>query len=355
MPTPSDEMSARPDDAVLGENVKTPDASTGEGFLEQQGSGMPRVNASPAPPNQPRPRPIDVLFGESAITQTPGYVVEPPRPATVVSPPIYTAPEALAPQSVARLAILPSAMPSQDNQQFAAYLSNTIRQLYDDVTTQLSDSPLVAEFCLGLLMQAREAYQNGDYALAEFYAESVVAKMKRSAKSVKASSSPVVWLLWLWQLLMLAVGGALIGMTFVPNLTLFGLPVAADVIVLMRAVGWGCIGGVIGAIYHMPWFVQFREYDPAYNMNYFARPLQGLFIGAVLFLISQAFLDGKIATPGGNTGETPAGPVLLYVVAAFSGFGQQYVWEFFDGILKAIFRSPQIPSGLRPPRPSKDK
>ncbi len=353
MPTPSDEVNARPADAVSGENGETP-----------------------APPNPPRPRPLDVLFGESTITQTPTYVVEPPRPASVVSPPISAAPEggaipqgrfavresslqpALEPpasQSVARPSVSPSVMSSKDNQQFAAYLSNAIRQLYDDVATQLSDSPTVAEFCLGLLMQAREAYQNGDYALAEFYVESVVAKMKRSAKSIKASSSPVIWLLWLWQLLMLAVGGALIGMTYIQNLTWFGLPVAADVIVLMRAVGWGCIGGVIGAIYHMPWFVQFREYDPAYNMNYFARPLQGLFIGAVLFLISQAFLDGKLAALRGDSGEAPAGPVLLYVVAAFSGFGQQYVWEFFDGILKAIFRSPQIPGGLKPPRPPKDK
>ncbi len=334
MPTPPDEVNARPVDALFGENAKTP-----------------------APPNQPRPRPIDVLFGESAIAQTPAYVVEPPRPATDVSPPVPAAPETIetpAPQPVARPSAS-SAMPSKDNPQFAAYLSNMIRQLYDDVATQLSDSPTVAEFCLGLLMQAREAYQNGDYALAEFYAESVMTKMKRSAKSVKASSSPVVWLLWLWQLSMLVVGGALIGMTYISNLTLFGLPVAAEVVVLMRAAGWGCIGGVIGAIYHMPWFVQFREYDPAYNMNYFARPLQGLFIGAVLFLISQTFLDGQLATPSGNAGEARTGPVLLYVVAAFSGFGQQYVWEFFDGVLKAIFRSPQIPSGLKPPRPPKDK
>jgi len=236
---------------------------------------------------------------------------------------------------------------SKDQSQYGAYVSDMIRNMYEQVTIQLADSPTVSEFCMGVLLKAREAYQSGNFPLAEFYAESVDAKLKRSARSIHASTGVGVWLLWLWFFAMLGFGGFFIGITYLANLTLFGVIVMPELLISMRVIGWGVVGGVISAMYNMPRFVQFREYDPAYGMNYFARPLQGLLAGALIFLMSQTFLA---ATPRPNPGEVPQGPILVYVVAAFVGFGQQYVWEFFDSILRAIFRNPQS-SGLTPPRP----
>lgn len=329
-------------------------------------------------PSNIRRRPVDALFGDSV---TPGYTVEPPQPVTTVAPPPpepVVAPTGAQPLSqpsappppILEERILPRvpppaevpatvapaptpAPPSGKAEAYFAFLPDTIRQLYDEVDTQLSNSPTVANYCMGLLKQAREAYNKQDVATAEYYAEMVDAKLRRSAQSMQASRSPAVWLLWLWELAMLTLSGALIAITYVPNLTLFGLPVAADFIILMRAIGWGGIGGVIGALYNLPWFIQFREYDPAYNMNYFARPLQGLLIGAILFLISQAgILAGGSSAPVAP-GEVPVGPVFLYVIAALAGFKQEYVYEFFDNILKTIFRIPQLPSELQTPTPPK--
>lgn len=306
--------------------------------------------ASPTPPAAaPRPAPI------RPPSVSPQYMPPPPSPSHV-APPRRPSPAPLdslfgltdtVPMPVPRMAPASAAAIPREQTQYGAYLSDMIRNMYEQVTIQLADSPTVSEYCMGVLLKAREAYQTGNFPLAEFYAESVDAKLKRSARSVEASGGMGVWLLWLWLFAMLAIGGFLVGITYVSNLTLFGSLAMPELLIAMRVCGWGMIGGVISAMYNMPRFVQFREYDPAYGMNYFSRPLQGLLAGALIYLVSQTLLA---AAPRPNPGEVPAGPILVYIVSAFVGFGQQYVWEFLDGLLRAIFRNPQS-SGLTPPRP----
>ncbi len=265
------------------------------------------------------------------------------EPAT--STPYYDAP-AIAPETT------PGQTSTSPDGDFA-HIGEMIQQLYDQVTAELYDSPVVTEYCLKMLMQARDAYLKKDYATAEFYAESVAAKIKRSAQSVQASRSFKMVLLWFWEFGMLGVSGVVIALTYIPGLTLLEIPVGADFAILLRAVGWGGIGGVIGALYNLPWFIQFREYDPAYNMNYVARPPQGMLIGAILFLLSQAgILAGNTVIPGlGMTPEASisVGPVVLYLIAALAGFKQEYVYQFFDNLLKTIFRIPDVPSGIKMP------
>jgi hypothetical protein len=246
------------------------------------------------------------------------------------------------------------------DERYFKLLPETIHQLYQDVSTILADSPSVGDYCMKLLLEARQAYLKQDYATAEFYVETVEAKLQRSAKSAEIAGSPVILFLWIWQLVMLVASGAMITFTYLGGVTLLGMPLAPEFIILMRSVGWGGIGGVIGALYNMPWFFQFREYDPGYNSNYFARPLQGLIIGAILFLITEAgVFAGSIVTPvlGGTLppNQTPAGPVFLYALAALSGFKQEYVYEFLDGVLRSIFRLPKIPDALEVPTPPNGK
>jgi hypothetical protein len=148
----------------------------------------------------------------------------------------------------------------------------------------------------------------------------------------------------------------LIVATYTGALTFFGQPLAPEFVILARVVGWGGVGGVIGALYNMPWFFQYREYDPAYNASYFARPLQGLIIGGILFLVVEAgMMAGNVINPllgtSTSSGELPVGPWFLYAFAALAGFKQEYVYQFFDDVMRAIFRLPKLPEQFDVPTP----
>ncbi len=330
-----------------------------------------------------RRRPVDALFGDSDDA-TPNYIVEPPQPASTVTPPPIAqapldAPPTALPESVAPVApppvvkvsapIAPSApttppsaepaLPSRaidtppafverplsfvEEARFSA-LAERVTRLYGDVKLDLRDSPKSAEFCMGLLLQARQAIETRNFPVAENCIERVDIKLKLSAKSMQAARGLGMIGLWLWQLAMLALGAGLVLLTYVINLTLFGLPVAPQANILVRALGWGIIGGVLGALYNITWFIQFREYDPAYTMDYFARPFKGMIVGGVLFVISEAgIIAGNVTLPN----NIQLGPIFLYAIAALAGFKQEYVTEFFDSLLKSVFRAPHLPKELK--------
>lgn len=293
--------------------------------------------------SESRRRPVDALFGEASSAAS-NYIVEPPKPPTTITPPmVESAHAAEMPNDVppATLAsdspvILPPAEampePAREDPRFIT-LSFQIERLYDEVKSQLRDSPPLTERCFDLLLQARQAYERHDHAHTEFFIQSTDALIKRSIKSAEGARSPIILGLWMWQLLALLIGVIIIALSYVTGLTLFGLPVAAELIVLIRTLGWGMIGGVIGALYNLTRFVQRREYDPAYAMHYFARPILGMLLGALLFVISQAgILAGNLII-----GDFKAGPIFLYVFAVLAGFKQEYVGEFFDNLVKAMF------------------
>ncbi|MBI3538408.1 MAG: hypothetical protein HY070_12740 [Chloroflexi bacterium] len=303
-------------------------------------------------PAKPRPRPVDALFGDAPA---PTYVVEAPQAVTTVSPPppdkiasaspaaTIAAPRVTAPPEsfftpipLARGAHLPL---TPDEEKFFAALPETIRALYDEIEARLADSPSVAMACIKLLRHAREAYQAGNLADAEFFVENVHARINTSAHSSSAARRPIVWFLWLWLLGTLGFGIYSVAITYVVNLTLFGILINPTFSIPLRAIGWGCLGGVIGAMWSLLCNVQRREYDPAFNMNYFARPVLGALLGAMLYLLSQAgILAGGGAATEIKSEEIPLGPVLLYLFAALAGFKQEYVFEFFDNLVRGIFR-----------------
>ncbi len=286
-----------------------------------------------------KPRPIDALFGDENTPALPNYVIEPAQPATTVSPP----PPNVAPLPASDTAVeeerpappppvfeptalaetLHSAATPSPEERFTA-LGERIERLYSEVKIDVYDSRVVTEYCFDLLRQARQAVEARDYARAEFLIQSVEAKLKRSQRSIKAARSLGMLLLWVWQALALVAGGGLVAMTYVINLTLFGLPVAPELIVLVRAVGWGIIGGVCGALYHLPRSVALREYDAAYTLHYGVRPLVGALLGALLFLLSQAgIVAGTLVI-----GDVKIGPIFLYVFAFLAGFKQEAMGEF---------------------------
>lgn len=306
------------------------------------------------PNDKAKRRPVDALFGDDNALALPNYVVEPPMPANEITPPIQFDGEPVTitnvpepspseqkeqidlPTTSIRSDPLPAAMPAlphTDDPRFLT-LSFQIERLYDQVKNDLRDSPKLTEFCFDLLLQARQAYERRDYAHTEFFIQATDAKLKRSAKSFEAARRPIVIALWAWEIIAILLGGSIVAISYITGLTLFGLPINSELLVLLRALGWGMVGGVFGAMTGLPRSVQSRDYDPAYDMNYFAHPFIGLLIGAVLFVISEAgILAGNVVI-----GNFQVGPIFLYVFAALAGFKQEYVVEFFDGILKAVFR-----------------
>lgn len=298
-------------------------------------------------PDPIKPRPIDALFGNENASALPNYVVEPAQPATFVTPPPPDATPARAPDIVtdtetpmpppptletdaeisALLTNVPLPTTEEPEDRFTA-LGERIERLYSEVKIDLPDSKLATEYCFNLLRQARQAVEARDYARAEFFIQLVDAKLKRSQRSIKAARGIGMIFLWVWQLVALVAGGGLIAMTYVINLTLFGLPVAPDLIVLLRAMGWGMLGSVIGAFYNLPRAIVWREFDSAYTSHYVARPFVGALLGALLFLLSQAgIVAGTLVI-----GDVKIGPIFLYVFAFLVGFKQEYVGEFFEGV-----------------------
>jgi len=357
MLSPSRSAKRRPVDALFGESVATVVAPT---FLVEP--PQPVTTVSPPMPEAlptaeiavPPPPAADALPSET-LASVPGELVEemlplgapseriaeaPPAPEMAAfTPPMSKADVGMALSPTAE-ASLPDMASLQAEAEYALGMSERITRLYDDVKADLAGSPAIGDHCLETLKQARAAYLKCDYAAAEFYVQSVDARLKRNVRSVRASRSPVVWVLWLWELTVFGICSSIVAISFIVNLTLFGLPVAPELVVLLRTFGWGGIGGVLGAMFKMPWRVQSREYDPADNMDYFARPLKGIAIGGLFFLLAQVGILGTSLT---LPREVPVGPVFLYLFTVLAGFKQEYVGEFFDGVMKAIFRAPKPP------------
>lgn len=301
-------------------------------------------------PNQTDPvkrRPVDALFGDSSAASSPGYVVEPPQPVTTVSPPppeqitapaprpSAAAPIAAAPPIAAPLPVTDRA-PTFDPEPAVAAAPTAppdrISQLYDEVKENTWNSRTLTNECMSLLLKARAAFSKQDFATAEFYTESVEERLRRSAASQQAARRPVVWIIGLWNLAILLAGTLIVAVTYISNLTLFGLEVAPELIVLMRAVSWGVIGGVLGALANMTWAIRRREYDSANDIGYFARPLISALLGGVLFVLSQAgILAGNLVS-----GNVRVGPIFLYVFAVLAGLGQDTVLEFLRDFSRTI-------------------
>jgi hypothetical protein len=116
----------------------------------------------------------------------------------------------------------------------------------------------------------------------------------------------------------------------------------------MAALGWGGIGGVVASLYNLPWFVQFREYDPGYNMSYVVGPIKGALLGAIIFLIfSAGLLAATAATATPSTLEASSAVIyLIYLAACLGGYKQEYVYERMDRLLRAIFGALPLPREL---------
>jgi hypothetical protein len=296
-------------------------------------------------------RPVDVLFGDRSAAY-PDYVIESPQPVTTVSPPpplltLIVEPEPVPPllvmpveeplAEIAPVAALPplsedkpTSEPEPITVSETAATQDRISQLYDEVRIQLGDTPGVSRECMELLLEARIAFTEGNFAVAEFYAESVDARLTECALSQQASRRPVVWIISLWNLVMLLAAGAILVGTYVSTLTLFGVTLAPEVLLLLRTVAWGVIGAVLGVTITLVRAIRRREYDPANELGYFAKAVVGAEFGAVFFILFQ----GVVVIGNLAAGVVQLLHIFMYLLAMLVGFGQDTITEFFSSVRK---------------------
>lgn len=223
-------------------------------------------------------------------------------------------------------------------------LFKEIGELYQLTCDTVCDSPQVANFAFDLLKKARlnllSSNTAGDLSEAEFFIERVRSKISRSRDPIPADQRKNLWGIVIFQVITLAISTVLISLPWLPDGTTilsyrFGTDATTKVfLALLAALGWGGIGGVIGTLYNLPWFVQMREYDPAYNLTYVAGPIKGFVVGGVIFLFISA---GIISS---NTSGDVNKFLFAYVVSFLFGFKQEYVFQLFDDLLKVILRAP---------------
>ncbi|MCL4395314.1 MAG: hypothetical protein M1482_11025 [Chloroflexi bacterium] len=317
----------------------------------------PAAAPSPAPPALiPPAAPTPIPQAEPALTPASQEPVAPPSsapapppvvPATPVRETVSSIPARVEAATPVRPPLVPAALAPQRSRPLATFDTDAsiapapptppdrIEKLYELVKFQAADSSIVADECMDLLLRAREAADRQDSAGAEYFAQTVEARLRQSAISRQAAHKPGVMLLWLWLLASLTLDLLTLGFSYVLDLTFFGLAVAPAAIVLLRALIWASLGGVLGALSNLSWAVRRREYDTEYAMGYFARPIVGAILGGVLFVLSQAgIVAGNVAV-----GDTQVGPLFLYVFAALIGFGQDAVTGALRGAVRAVSRS----------------
>ena len=105
---------------------------------------------------------------------------------------------------------------------------------------------------------------------------------------------------------------------------------------------WGGIGGAIGSLYVLRTYVSRREFDREYNIHYWAHPIMGAVLGAIVYFlfVGGFFVVGAISQT--ETLPNPAqqvltatSPLLILIALAF-GLVQQEAYKMLYRILMAV-------------------
>ena len=97
----------------------------------------------------------------------------------------------------------------------------------------------------------------------------------------------------------------------------------------MRAAAWGIVGAVFGTMANLVRSVHYREYDPANELGYLARPFVGAELGFILFILWQTVTVAISLV----IGEVHISAVFLYIFAASAGFGIDTLTQSFRNFL----------------------
>jgi hypothetical protein len=228
-------------------------------------------------------------------------------------------------------------------------LNAEIDKVYEQVLNEVGDNESIATECYNLLLKARDIVLRNDVsrlAQAEYYVGQARARLKRASTSAVGARKNAWWIFaWglLWGMLY-AASVILLDSAYVQN-SIARLNLQNSVIeprVLLPAMVWGGIGGVLAIWYSLFKHISARDFDGHYNISYLGKPFFGLVLGATVYMIVSLLITSLGVWPSGATTTTGAAvpmvtPWVIYFVAMVAGFKENRVFGLVDQIMKWIF------------------
>ncbi|HEY57307.1 MAG TPA: hypothetical protein G4O04_01985 [Anaerolineae bacterium] len=366
-PTPAAEKEALPSALTPEEVVAHVGGVEGEAFPEgpppaEEDKGMgamepllpPEVLGETAGPQAEVPLPPpEAMRGAPVFTSA---ALEAPGPVGPSQPPPLGEPVPPSPEMVKQL------VPLQRVQE----LWDRVDNLHQSVKKEISSLPLARRLLDDLqaarnyLMAGLEYYEEAERLLNEVDYRVALARRVREWSYTIGVRLLFYELAWV---VVLAVGmfflpwviyrvGPSLG--YSPN-AMAGPQSVLWLVVALKSVIWGGLGGVTGALYAL-WRHVAREqdFDKQYTMWYITNPIMGLALGAFVYLVIQAGLFSLTASAQQNITSA----AMVFVLAWVTGFQQNVAYDMVRRILQ-LFRieekppavetsgSPATPSRLR--------
>ena len=112
--------------------------------------------------------------------------------------------------------------------------------------------------------------------------------------------------------------------------------------VLLSTMIWGGIGGVVSVLYSLFKHVGQRDFDPHYSLSYIGKPFLGVILGATVYMVFNLLMRTlgivPIEVSGLEEATAPAvAPGVMYLLAWFSGFKENRIFDILDRTMKRIF------------------
>ncbi len=240
-------------------------------------------------------------------------------------------------------------------------LEEAIDEAYEGVRLAVGDNRDITTECYNQLLKARDIVLRRDaakIAQAEYYVESVRARLRRAAQS-EATARKYQWPILIWGLLWFA---AFLTLLILLNENWFReaiLPsdngnTLVDLDIFLSTMIWGGIGGVVAVLYSLFKHVGQRDFDVHYSLSYLGKPFMGLILGATVYMVFNLVIRVLGILPAGaeevGTVTVPAvAPGVMYLVAWASGFKENRVFDLVDQGMKRVFTGGGSVSSEPPP------
>jgi hypothetical protein len=230
-------------------------------------------------------------------------------------------------------------------------LETAIGEAYVQVRATIADNEVISTECFNKLLQARDIVVHrdlGKIAQAEYYVEWVRTRLQRATNSDAAAKKSQWWIL-IWGLLWFSVFLALLILlnegwfrNMIAGAGLSSTLVNMDV--LLSTMIWGGIGGVVSVLYSLFKHVGQRDFDPHYSLSYIGKPFLGVILGATVYMVFNLLMRTLGILPVEVSGledvAAPAvAPGVMYLLAWFSGFKENRIFDILDRTMKRIFFS----------------
>ena len=228
-------------------------------------------------------------------------------------------------------------------------LEEAIDEAYEGVRLSVGDNRTITTECYNQLLKARDIVLRRDaarIAQAEYYVESVRARLRRAAES-EAAARKYQWPILIWGLLWFA---AFLTLLILLNENWFRLAILpsdngnalVDLDIFLSTMIWGGIGGVVAVLYSLFKHVGQRDFDVHYSLSYLGKPFMGLILGATVYMVFNLVIRALGILPAGaeEAGKVtvPAvAPGVMYLVAWASGFKENRVFDLVDQGMKRVF------------------